>query len=185
MKRLLQELHHHMNYKVSGDATEIRLRYLPVLRKQFMQLLKDKEGPRTTEVIEMMDEYGLDRDDLFENLDLFTLESKPSKFTDLDSKTKAAFTREYNKVAHKSQALVAEQGMTKGSKRKAASSEPKEAQDLDAVDDDAAQSEEIEEDEDVDVEKVRQMFQKKTKAAAKRKSSNGVDAKKTTIKKKK
>jgi len=38
-----------MNYKFSGDAPEIR--FLPVSRKQFMQLLKVQEGPRTTEVM--------------------------------------------------------------------------------------------------------------------------------------
>jgi replication factor C subunit 1 len=66
-----------------------------------------------------MDEYGLDRDDIFENLDEFTLESKPRKMADLDSKVKASFTREYNKGSHKSQALVDEQGVTKTRRRKA------------------------------------------------------------------
>jgi replication factor C subunit 1 len=59
--RLLQELRHHMNYKVSADASELRMNYLPVMRQQFQELLFDKEGARVSEAIELMDQYGLDR----------------------------------------------------------------------------------------------------------------------------
>jgi hypothetical protein len=37
-------------------------------------------------------ECGLDQDDLFKNLDEFTLDSKSEKFSDLESKVKATFT---------------------------------------------------------------------------------------------
>lgn len=172
--RLLQELRRHMNYKVSADAPELRMNYLPIMRQQFEQLLFNKEGAKVTEAIELMDEYGLDRDDVFENFDEFLFNSKElqvKKFGDLDSKSKAAFTRAYNSMAHKAQALVAEQGAEKTGRRKAGGGgEMGEAADLDAIDDDAkAGGESDDEDEEDDVEKLKEKFLKKgrgKKAAA-------------------
>ena len=118
MKRQLIELRHHLNFSISGDITELRLLYISSFRERFITLLMS-EDPQILTAIELMDEYGLDRDDLFENLDEFTLDPKSQKMADLDSKVKAAFTREYNKGSHKSQALVDEQGVTKTRQRKA------------------------------------------------------------------
>jgi len=168
MYRLLHELHHHMNYKISGDSRELRLHYLPVLKKHLFSLMTaDKDGPRSEEVIALMDEYGLDRDDLFENLDEFTLDSKAKKFSDLESKVKAAFTREYNKGVHKSQALVAEQGITKSRKREVAV-EIEEAKDADIVYDDEDVSAELQDEDnnEMDTDKIKSMFQKKGRASS-------------------
>jgi len=165
MGRLLQELHHHMNYKVSGDSCELRLHYLPVLRSHLYNLLTDKDGPRSEEAISFMDEYGLDRDDVFENLDEFTLDSKAKKFSDLDSKVKAAFTREYNKGVHKSQALVAEQGIVK-TRKKEAVTEDDVAEDLEVVNDDG-NAEPDDDDNNDDTDKIKAMFQKKGRASKK------------------
>ena len=165
--RLLQELRHHMNYKVSADPPELRMNYLPIMREQFTSLLFDKDGAKVTETIGLMDEYGLDRDDVFENLDEFLLTStgsKEKKFGDLDSKAKAAFTRAYNQVAHKAQALVAEQGAGKTSKKKAggASSEVPEGGELDVVDDDKAAGQDDDDgDVEEDLEATLSMFKKK------------------------
>uniref|UniRef100_A0A7S2W5M4 DNA replication factor RFC1 C-terminal domain-containing protein n=1 Tax=Eucampia antarctica TaxID=49252 RepID=A0A7S2W5M4_9STRA len=158
MMRLLKELNHHMNYQVSADTTELRLLYLPVLREYFMNLMLGKDGPKTDEVIQMMDEYGLDRDDLFENLDQFTLQSNPKRFSDLESKVKAAFTRQYNKGSHKSQALVEEQGITKTAKKK---SKPVQSGELDVVNDDAEVEDDEEEDDDLDAEALSKIFKPK------------------------
>jgi replication factor C subunit 1 len=117
MKRLLLELRHHMNFSISGDASELRLLYIPSFRERFIKLLMS-EDPQISSAIELMDDYGLDRDDIFENLDEFTLDQKSLKMANLDSKVKASFTREYNKGSHKSQALVDEQGVTKTRQRK-------------------------------------------------------------------
>jgi len=117
-RRLLQELCHHLNFKISGDAVDLRLSYLPIIRQRLMDLILPNNGIKMTEAIQFMDEYGLDRDDVFEKLDEFTLDVKAEKIADLNSKAKGAFTREYNKGAHKSQALVEEQGLTKKKKRK-------------------------------------------------------------------
>jgi replication factor C subunit 1 len=182
--RLLQELRHHMNYKVSADAPELRMNYLPVMRRQFQELLFDKDGAKVIEAIELMDQYGLDRDDIFENIDEFLLSvsgSQEKKFSDLDSKAKAAFTREYNKTAHTSQALVAEQGVKSGRKKGTdGASEVEVTGELDVVDDDkaAGQENDDEQDDEEDVEALKEMFMKKRKkSSSKAKGSNGSKSK--------
>jgi len=159
--RLLQELSHHINYKISADNTELRLGYLPVMRNTLANMMIAKE-PRVNETIEFMDEYGLDRDDVFENLDEFVMDQKVKKFADIESKSKAAFTREFNKGIHKSQALVDEIGTTTR-KRKATTSTEIEAEDgvIEAESSD-------EEDEEKEAEELRKLFQKKPAASRKK-----------------
>jgi len=173
--RLLSELSHHMNYKISADSTDLRLGYLPALRHKFSDLLLKKaartgggegdshDGPRVTEAIELMDEYGLDRDDLFENIDEFTLQAKAQKFSSLDSKTKSAFTREYNKGVHKSQALVDEQGTTTKSKKTSSTNEDSASKDLDVVNDDDSVKDESEDEEELDAEALKKIFKSTSK----------------------
>jgi replication factor C subunit 1 len=164
--RLLHELQHHVNYRISGGNQEMRLSYVPIFRERFLSLLSSKDDNAMDEAIELMDEYGMDRDDIFETLDEFNMDSKADSFAKIDSKAKAAFTRAYNARAHKSQALVAEQGASKAPKRKASSND--ETADPDAIDDDKIEEEE-EEDDEADVEKLKAMFKKKGRKAAARK----------------
>jgi len=162
-KRLLHELDHHMNYRVSGGLDELRQSYIPALRERFLDLMMNNKNNKieVEETVALMDEYGLDRDDLFENLDEFAVDPKAKKFSDLESKDKAAFTRQYNQGVHKSQALVDEQGVTKGVKRKAASSSETKADELDVVNDDKVVSEDENEDEQEDTEAILAQFKKK------------------------
>jgi len=179
--RLLQELRRHMNYKVSADAPELRMNYLPIMRQQFVELLFDKKGARVTEAIELMDEYGLDRDDIFENFDEFLFNSKElkvKKFGDLDSKSKAAFTRAYNSMAHKAQALVAEQGAEKTGRKKGGGGGEMGGGELDVVDDDKAAAESEDEEGEEDLEALKKKFLKKGrgKAAGKAKATGKAKA---------
>jgi len=114
--RLLKELAHHMNYSISTGNADLRMAYLPALRERFCELLFNTEyETNIQEAIVLMDDYGLDRDDIMENLDEFTLDVKGKKFNRLGSKVKRFFTNEYNKRTHKSQALINEQGSSKTS----------------------------------------------------------------------
>ena len=73
--RILKELNHHMNYRISCDVSQVRMEYIPMLRKYFLQLPligddnndqqscdnKSETGKNTTiiqNVIETMNEYG-------------------------------------------------------------------------------------------------------------------------------
>jgi replication factor C subunit 1 len=170
--RIMGELNHHMNYKISAGTTEMRMSYLPLIREVFLSLLNADSQEDVQRAIEMMDEYGLDRDDVFEKLDEFNMDPKSDGFQKIDSKKKAAFTRLYNQGSHKSQALVAEQGGAKKSKRKASSTI--ELGDPDLIDDDKEEEDEEENDDDeLDAEKIKAMFQKKgrAKSAAPRKAA--------------
>lgn len=163
--RLLQEFSHHMNYRISADNTELRMGYLPLLRDTFEYLLfRSQNDSSITETIALMDEYGLDRDDLMENLDEFNMNPLARKFSDLDSKSKSAFTREYNKGVHKSQALVDEQGVVTRKRKKVSDDEDNE--------DEGGESDTNEEEEDE--EEIKKMFQKNAK-----KSKGGAKAKKS------
>ena len=154
-----------MNYKVSGGTQEVRLSYLPFLRQRFLSQLKDSQDEDKNAVaIHLMDEYGLDRDDVFENLDEFKMDPKGPKMADIDSKVKAAFTREYNKGSHKSQALVEEQGAAK-KKRGAGGGAAADPDDPDAINDDA--QEDDEENEEEDLAKLAAAFKKKGKGRTK------------------
>ncbi len=188
--RILQEFCRHMNYKVSADAPELRMNYLPIMRQQFEELLFHKDGPKLSVAIELMDEYGLDRDDVFENFDEFlfnTKELKVKKFGDLDSQVKAAFTRAYNAMAHKAQALVSEQGAEKTGRKKAnggGDGGETGGAELDVVDDDKANEEKSDDEDDgaEDLEALKKKFSKKgggnAKAAGKAKAPSKANGKK-------
>ena len=166
--RLIQEFSHHMNYKISADNTELRLRYLPAIRNRLSKMLITKGDSNVSGAIEFMDEYGLDRDDVFENIDEFTIDRTVKKFSDVESKVKAAFTREYNKGIHKSQALVDEQGVPTR-KRKAASKKDDESG---SENENEAESSESEDDE-MDIEELKKMFKKKKGASKKGTTKKG------------
>lgn len=159
--RILHELQHHVNYKISGGNQEMRLSYLPVFRDRFLSLLSSKEEGAVDEAIALMDEYGFNRDDVFESLDEFKMDPKGDSFAKIDSKRKAAFTRTYNARAHKSQALVEEQGKGKAPKRKA-SGVSADSGDPDAINDDKVQDDEDEE--ELTSDKIKAMFKKKGRA---------------------
>jgi replication factor C subunit 1 len=166
-------LNHHMNYKISAGSQELRMSYLPVLRERFVSLLTADDGAKTEEAIQLMDEYGLDRDDLFENIDEFKMDPKAKPFASiLDSKQKAAFTRAYNAGSHKSQALVDEQGAGKTVRRKQSSSNL-DSIDPDVIDDDKQEESDNEFDEE-EAEKAIELFKKKgAKKAAKKNDGKG------------
>jgi replication factor C subunit 1 len=186
--RLLHELAYHMNYKISTDESDLRLFYIPILRERLMYLLGNGEKANITEAIALMDEYGLDRDDVFEHMDEFRIDSKSKGFSDIDSKQKAAFTREYNQGAHKSQALVHEQGAGSSNKiSRRGNNSTMESQiriDQDVVDDDLVGDdevdEEVEDEEELTEEKLKQLFGKKSK-----RMSEGSTSKTSTARKRK
>jgi replication factor C subunit 1 len=185
--RLLQELQHHANYRVTGGTNELRLTYVPAFRERFLSLLLAREDDGSNNAdgirasVDLMDEYGLDRDDVMEKLNEFSLDPKSTDaFSKMDSKRKAAFTRAYNERSHKSQALVSEQfagAMKKSGKRGGGgSSSMSETRDLDVIDEDGPAEEEDEEDNDEEddatvQEKIRKLLKPTRKATASK--SNG------------
>jgi hypothetical protein len=76
------------------------MEYIPYLRSALLKELQTG-GDSVEKVIELMDAYGLSRDDVTETMkDLQLLYEKDpllrDQYNNVDSKTKAAFTRLYN-----------------------------------------------------------------------------------------
>lgn len=99
--RLLQEVQSHARLKISGDKKEVRLQYLPVLGYRLVHPIIAKREAGIDEVIELMDEYYLTREDwdVISELGIgkgnFEKEIKA-----LPTAVKATFTRNYNKASH-------------------------------------------------------------------------------------
>ena len=168
--RLLNEVHHHMNYKVSANAQELRRTYVPVLRERIFRLITKADSESNKEAIDLMDAYGLSRDDVVEKLDVLVLGKKQFSFDDLDSKQKTAFTRQYNAGVHMSQALVREQGGGGAPKKRKA------AVAIDEDDEDGAGASDSEEeiDEEKELARLQAQFKKKgRKKAAPKKKGKG------------
>jgi len=165
--RLLNEVHHHMNYKVSANSQELRRTYIPVLRERIFRLITKADSESNQKAIDLMDNYGLSRDDVVEKLDVLVLGKKNFSFDDLDSKQKTAFTKQYNAGVHMSQALVREQGGGGATSKK-----KKKMKSFDGDDEEEGADESEEEiDEEKELEKLQAQFKKKgrKKAAAKKK----------------
>ena len=137
-----------------------------LLRDRLLAPLREGGADGAMRTVRLLDELGLSRDDLFEHLaELQWCEqlNRANPYDEIDSKTKSAFTRLYNKQAHKAQALGAMQKVTKGRGRKRKKED----------EDGAAPEEDDEDDEDDDAAEDLSAFQKKKaakKAAAKKKA---------------
>lgn len=91
--RYVREIHSHMRLKSSGDHNEIRQQYLPVLWHQTVKRLEVEGRDAVADVIDLMDSYYLTRDD-FDYIKELGLGPQSEDRIDIDSQTKAAFTRQ-------------------------------------------------------------------------------------------
>uniref|UniRef100_A0A7S2SF18 Replication factor C subunit 1 n=1 Tax=Mucochytrium quahogii TaxID=96639 RepID=A0A7S2SF18_9STRA len=158
--RLLSETAAHMRMKTNMNTRTLRLDYLCLLRDHLVKPLLTGDKGNVIRTIDSMDSYGLDRDDVFETMQELQL-SGPNMFDRIDSKTKAAFTREFNKKIHTSQALVHDDAIIGGGKGKKKKKKK--------TDDD---DEEEEEEEEEDLETfIKNNQAKKKKAPAKKKTT--------------
>ncbi|KAK2025998.1 DNA replication factor C, large subunit [Colletotrichum zoysiae] len=97
--RYVRELHSHMRLRSSGDANEIRQQYLPVLWDQTVRRLSTEGKDSVDEIIALMDSYYLTRDD-FDAIQELGVGPQAEGRAEIESKTKAAFTRTYNAMSH-------------------------------------------------------------------------------------
>jgi replication factor C subunit 1 len=99
--RILQELQKHMRLHISANKIGVGMEYLSVLKRMLSDPLVKKGTEGISEVIKIMNEYCLTRDDFDTILELSTWPGQKDPSTMIDSKVKAAFTRAYNKESHK------------------------------------------------------------------------------------
>ncbi|XP_014813288.1 PREDICTED: replication factor C subunit 1 isoform X2 [Calidris pugnax] len=98
--RIIQELAMHMSLRTQTCKRTVNMEYLPYLRDAIVQPLKDLGAEGVQEAITFMDSYCLMKEDIENIMEISTWGGKPSPFSKLDPKVKAAFTRAYNKEAH-------------------------------------------------------------------------------------
>ncbi|KAG1706715.1 hypothetical protein DVH05_027569 [Phytophthora capsici] len=163
-KRLLSELSVRMRSHASGSREVIRLDYVPYMKEILLKKLLSGDD-NISEVIELLDECEITREDLTESMESFKFPGiKRHSYSELDTKAKTAFTRMYNKASHKSQAVVESVlGSTTIKKGRGKAAVKDEDNGLPPASD--AESEPDDE-EDLDVSK----FQKKARGGAKRKA---------------
>ncbi|XP_062580287.1 replication factor C subunit 1-like [Saccostrea cucullata] len=98
--RILQELRTHMSLPTSANKLSLNLDYLPYMRKFLTLPLVTKENDGIPDVIDLMDKYDIIKDDFDNILEITKWPNSADPMSLLSSKTKAAFTRTYNKEVH-------------------------------------------------------------------------------------
>ncbi|NWV09073.1 RFC1 factor, partial [Ptilonorhynchus violaceus] len=98
--RIIQELAMHMSLRTQTCKRTVNMEYLSYLRDALIQPLKDFGTDGVQAAITFMDSYCLMKEDIDNIMEISTWGGKPSGFSKLDPKVKAAFTRAYNKEAH-------------------------------------------------------------------------------------
>ena len=189
-KRLTQEIVHHTSLSIGQGFNPIRLDYIPFVRNRILDIIHLKGSEGAQDVINMLDAYGLSKEDFSESLKDLQMIVKDDKilrdrYEDLDSKMKTALTKLYNAQEHKSQALVAGQGMSKKAKKGASSMDATTGDGEDEDEEDGFQDSATAKDDDVgDVAAFIKSKKKAENAAKKASKPKGGGAKKAAPPKK-
>ncbi|OWF54886.1 Replication factor C subunit 1 [Mizuhopecten yessoensis] len=99
-ERILQETRTHMRLKISGDKRSLNMDYLPYMRHSLTRPLVARESEGVPEVIHLMEEYDIIKEDFDNILEISKWPNSDDPFKQLSTKTKSAFTRTYNKEVH-------------------------------------------------------------------------------------
>jgi replication factor C subunit 1 len=114
--RILQELQKHMRIHISANKLGVGMDYLSVLKTTLTRPLIKQGADGIPKVIELMNNYSITREDFDTILELATWPGQKDLSTMIESKVKAAFTRQYNKEAHKNPFTLVNVKKLKGAK---------------------------------------------------------------------
>ncbi|XP_036187392.1 replication factor C subunit 1 isoform X5 [Myotis myotis] len=98
--RLVQDLALHMSLRTYSSKRTINMDYLSHIRDALVQPLTSQGVEGVQDVVALMDAYYLMKEDFENIMEISSWGGKPSPFSKLDPKVKAAFTRAYNREAH-------------------------------------------------------------------------------------
>ncbi|XP_065593183.1 replication factor C subunit 1 isoform X1 [Cyrtonyx montezumae] len=99
-ERTIQELAMHMSLRTQACKRTVNMEYLSHLRDALVQPLRDMGADGVRDAIAFMDSYCLMKEDIENIMEISMWGGKPSPFSKLDPKVKAAFTRAYNREVH-------------------------------------------------------------------------------------
>ncbi|GAO47964.1 DNA replication factor C, large subunit [Saitoella complicata NRRL Y-17804] len=101
LQRYLRDIQAHMRLRTSGDRNEIRQSYLPVLFDRLPVQLAKNGVDAIGDVIQLMDEYFLNKEHYDEILELsLPPNDGDAILKEIPAATKSKFTREYNSGSH-------------------------------------------------------------------------------------
>ncbi|KAI0885323.1 replication factor RFC1 C terminal domain-containing protein [Annulohypoxylon maeteangense] len=165
--RYIREVHSHMRLRSSGDHHEIRQQYLPVLWTRLIKRLADEGKESVEEVIELMDSYFLTRED-FDSIKELGVGPQDEEHIDIDTQTKATFTRLYNVMSHPIPFMKASNSVA--APKAAAKDKPDLEEAMDDEDDDieAAEAADAIDDDDGNIEKDKYIKKPKAKRGGKK-----------------
>ncbi|XP_076082907.1 replication factor C subunit 1-like [Mytilus galloprovincialis] len=98
--RILQELQTHMRLNVSCDKRGLNMDYLPFMRTSLTNPLIKNDAEGVPDVIKLMDDYDIIKEDFDNIMEVSKWPNSKDPMSKLAPKTKAAFTRTYNKEVH-------------------------------------------------------------------------------------
>ncbi|KAL2780136.1 replication factor C subunit 1 isoform 3 [Daubentonia madagascariensis] len=98
--RIVQDLALHMSLRTYSSKRTVNMDYLSHIRDALVQPLTSQGVEGVQDVVALMDTYYLMKEDFESIMEISSWGGKPSPFSKLDPKVKAAFTRAYNKEAH-------------------------------------------------------------------------------------
>lgn len=181
--RLLQEIHAHARLRISGDRQEVRQDYMPLLTTKLLKPLVEEGADGVSEIIKVMDEYYLTKEDWDVIMELGVGSNKPEDvLKSVPTAVKSGFTRKYNTTSHPVPFMKSASSLS----AKATASVSQEIPDLpEALGEEIEPSPEdteengVDEDEDVGKDKYIKVGKPKTKRAAKRGPASTGDIKET------
>ncbi|KAI4724633.1 DNA replication factor C, large subunit [Aureobasidium sp. EXF-10728] len=178
--RQVKEIQGHMRLRTSGDRHEIRQQYLPTLWQNLVKKLEVEGKEAVPEVISLMDQYFLTKDDFDAILELGVGPMDQEKVK-LETQTKATFTRMYNAQSHPLPFMKASSVVNPS--KKIAKDKPDLEEAMDDSEDEAilkdAAEDDAEEEEDMDISKDKYVAKpKKKKAPAAKGTAKGKGKKK-------
>ena len=188
-RRLTNELVTHSQLSIGQGFQAMRLEYAPYLRERLLTTVLDETQPaRVQATVDLLDSYGLSKDDFTDSLKDLSFATVPKKgetkaplipcrYELMDTKLKTALTRLYNSTDHRSQALAPQ---ITGAKKKGKASAADDEAALLGDDDDVAAADDERDDEDADI----QAFVKQAMAAKKKAKGTGKGASKGSKKRK-
>ncbi|CAD0084560.1 unnamed protein product [Aureobasidium vineae] len=183
--RQVKEIQGHMRLRTSGDRHEIRQQYLPTLWQNLVKKLEVEGKEAVPEVISLMDQYFLTKDDFDAILELGVGPMDQEKIK-LETQTKATFTRMYNAQSHPLPFMKASSVVNPS--KKIAKDKPDLEEAMDDSEDEAilkdAAEDDAEEEEDMDISKDKYVAKPKKKKAPATKDDDEDEKPKPAAKKK-
>ncbi|XP_057584404.1 replication factor C subunit 1 isoform X2 [Hippopotamus amphibius kiboko] len=98
--RIVQDLALHMGLRTYSSKRTVNMDYLSHIRDALVQPLTSQGTEGVQDVVALMDTYYLMKEDFENIMEISSWGGRPSPFSKLDPKVKAAFTRAYNKEVH-------------------------------------------------------------------------------------